>query len=82
MAFFGLSKKSHKGTIDKWYKAQRDSDKAWFIYGYFIEHPTLPRNRLCSTSRVVNQYGNEVETLNSRYTLGTPRAEKTEEDNF
>lgn len=85
MAFFGLSKKPHKGVIANWYRVERTdskNNKMTFIQGNFMNHPKLRSHHVRSTSEVVNQYGNEVETLNSRYTLGTPRAEKTEEDNF
>lgn len=78
--------KPHKGTINNWKIVYVDTtllenletmDKdmrgslGFYIYG---TNPN-PRHTWIRTSLVVKHEGNEVETLNSRYTLGIPRTE-------
>lgn len=79
MAFLGLSKKPHKGTINNWRKIpciNGDTGQiTFYVIGTVNRHPQFGYTYSFSTSWVVNQYGDEIETNNSRYTLGTPRAE-------
>jgi hypothetical protein len=46
-------------------------EDGFIIWGYFDGHPEF-HSRYGHTSRVLVVNGNEIETLNSRYTLGTP----------
>jgi len=60
--------KPHKGVIDDWMYVGNSKSKR--ILGDFCSHPEYAGRRV-TTSRVVCIDGNEVETENSRYTLGT-----------
>jgi hypothetical protein len=63
--------KPHKGTINNWYK------KHWYgrhiIIGDFVDHHEFA-GKSGHTSYIVkhDEETGEVETRNSRYTLGTP----------
>lgn len=62
--------KPHKGRIDHWEK--HEVEGKYFFTGIFKDHPKFKGN-WGHTSMVVAQNENEVETLNSRYTLGNPK---------
>lgn len=68
--------KPHRGTIEDWYQEKVIGGSV--IVGTFIKHPYLGQNdkRSC-TSLIVSNDGHEIETLNSRYTLGCPRNTRT-----
>ncbi len=61
--------KPHKGTLSFWVK--RGIGPLYFYEGIFDDHPSF-KGTFGHTSLVVKQEGNEIETLNSRYTLGEP----------
>lgn len=65
--------KPHKGTLDQW-KKHPTYIGGYFFTGKFVDHPEFAGKK-GHTSRVVAQEGYEVETLNSRYTLGDPLLE-------
>lgn len=67
------------GFIDEWHIAEAfqplviDGDKYWnYVIGRFRDHPTFA-GRFGHTSAIIKRDGNNVETLNSRYILGTPK---------
>jgi hypothetical protein len=63
--------KPHKGTIDNWYKLPVQGRTV--IIGDFVDHPEFA-GKQGHTSYIVkhDKETGEVETRNSRYTLGTP----------
>lgn len=74
--------KPHKGTINNWKKVPIDTDKVRKFYnedpglGYIIagtvdNHPDFGRSNYFTSSWVVKREGNDIETRNSRYKLGT-----------
>jgi hypothetical protein len=63
------TEKPHRGTIENWRHV--DLHEGYVIVGRFTDHPWLRKHGGESmTSLVVSKNGNEIETLNSRYTLG------------
>lgn len=59
-------KKPHKGMVMNWrYVGDR-------IAGNFMDHPNFEAGERLRTSPVLRHHGNQIETRNSRYTLGTP----------
>jgi len=63
--------KPHKGTIINWYKQEYSEDLGlgYVIRGISLDHPDFGPGAM-RTSWVVAHEGNEIETRNSRYTLG------------
>lgn len=66
-----MSEKPHKGTIDQWFKLPCTSGLGYMICGDSVDHPEFGGGDI-RTSYVVKHEGSEVETRNSRYTLGNP----------
>ena len=62
-----MTTKPHKGTIDEWVKIR--AGIGYFIVGISIDHPQFAGQEM-HTSYVVSHVGDEIETRNSRYTLG------------
>lgn len=62
--------KEHKGTIDNWYKYPCKPGLGYVVCGYSVDHPEFAGDWM-HTSWVVKREGNEIETRNSRYTLGS-----------
>ena len=60
--------KLHKGKLEAWEKVLKPPFGYYFV-GKFVGHPIFD-GKQGHTSLVVFHSGNEVETLNSRYTLG------------
>lgn len=60
--------KPHKGAINLWTK-QRFEGGRYIVWGYSDGHPQFD-GKYFHTSEVLSHVGNEIETLNSRYTLG------------
>ncbi len=77
------SGKPHKGIIDHWYIEEFNKDDypdllpnlGYVIRGVPWNHPEFANCSWIRTSAIVKHDGNEVETLNSRYTLGEPKRE-------
>ena len=69
--------KPHLGKIEQWTKHHRGQCVS-FITGVFIGHPDF-HGTYGHTSMVIKYDGNEIETLNSRYTLGEPQAVLSED---
>lgn len=67
--------KPHRGTINDWRKhpVVGEAVQGYIILGEFVDHPRFMGKR-GHTSLVLQHDGDEIETLNSRYTLGTPAA--------
>lgn len=68
------AKKPHRGIIDEWRFVEQVKGHP-FVLGRFRNHPYLGKHGGYShTSEVVkvDKETGEIETLNSRYTLGTP----------
>lgn len=65
--------KPHKGTIDHWHKEEWPTigGLGYVIVGRSAGHPQFD-GRVIHTSYVVAKAGDEIETRNSRYTLGKP----------
>lgn len=61
--------KPHKGIIHGWYA--QNIENSYIIWGRSEGHPQF-NSRFIHTSLVIKRVGNEIETLNSRYTLGQP----------
>ena len=55
--------KPHKGRLAYWFPF----DNA--MVGFHLDHAVHPDGHFIITSVVMNREGNEIETLNSRYTL-------------
>jgi len=70
------NKKPHMGTINNWFKQECPSDLGlgYAIEGMSLDHSYFAGGRM-RTSYVVKHEGNEIETRNSCYTLGTAQAE-------
>jgi hypothetical protein len=68
--------KPHKGTIENWFKLACKQGLGYAICGWAVGHPQFNGEGIC-TSYVVehDEATGEVETRNSRYTLGKPRKE-------
>ena len=69
--------KPHRGVIEQWIKLPHKSscmdDLGFRISGLYKGHPNQREGEnAIITSFVVMRRGNEIETNNSRYTLGTP----------
>ncbi len=67
----GGSAKPHRGTISEWYPASCEDGLGYLIFGVSVDHPEFA-GRDMHTSYIVKHDGNEIETRNSRYTLGDP----------
>jgi len=69
------SDKPHNGIITDWQKFYTHGDDGevdgYVIVGVSVGHERFD-GRCMRTSSVVAQQGDEIETLNSRYTLGDP----------
>lgn len=79
-------KKPHKGVIENWRKIKLNKDEIelciahycekpglkYIIAGTCIRHPEFGTSYRFMSSWVVKHRGNEIETRNSRYTLGKP----------
>ena len=66
--------KPHRGIIENWCRASVPG--GYVIVGKFLDHPYLGKHGgLSITSLIVHEDGAEVETQNSRYTLGWIRSE-------
>lgn len=68
------TEKPHKGTIESWFKWPRPPSGyglGYVIVGHSVCHPEFGGGPI-RTSLVVKHEGSEIETLNSRYTLGRP----------
>lgn len=79
------NRKPHRGTIEDWFEEPFDKELVrsvygedpglgYFIRGWCIAHPIFGTSSSFHTSWVVKRKGNEIETRNSKYTLGTPRS--------
>ncbi len=80
-----VTSKPHMGLVEDWWQEHFDNDEVqkmynekpglgYIIRGTCIRHPKFGTSTHFNTSWVVKHDGNEIETRNSRYTLGTPRA--------
>lgn len=70
-----MSTKPHFGTINNWSESHMTSrGLGYIIMGESDGHPQFSGGPIY-TSYVVKRDGDEIETRNSRYTLGTPREE-------
>jgi hypothetical protein len=69
-----MTEKPHKGRIEQWEKQTAADDKT-IVWGVFANHPEFGENVFGHTSYIVShdEATGEIETRNSRYTLGTPR---------
>ena len=78
-----MTDKPHKGIINDWWEVPFDKDIVRSHYdedpglGYFIRgrvygHVLYGSTSSFHTSWVVSRNGSEIETRNSRYTLGAP----------
>ena len=64
------AQKEHKGIITDWLEERcGDYGLGYIITGLSEGHPQFD-GRLIHTSYIIKRDGNEIETLNSRYTLG------------
>ena len=72
VALASVHGKPHLGTLDDWWMADANHGLDYIIRGKFVGHPQFD-GLYGHTSYVVKREGNEIETRNSRYTLGTPR---------
>lgn len=69
-----VTAKPHKGTVENWIKwptSQKNCGLGYMIVGDSIGHPQYDGIAI-RTSYVVKHEGDEIETKNSRYTLGRP----------
>src|SRR4051812_45481750 len=68
--------KPHKGTLNGWFEQPCGDEYGlgYLIRGRFMDHPDFA-GQFGHTSYVVKRDSNEIETRNSRYTLGTPYVE-------
>lgn len=77
--------KPHKGTIESWRKIKLTKEEisycskiygekcgTYYIFGTCINHPEFGTTNMFRSSWIVKRRGNEIETRNSRYTLGKP----------
>lgn len=64
--------KPHRGRLEQWVKVHHGSC-VFHCEGIFIGHPDF-HGTYGWTSVVLKEDGNEIVTLNSRYTLGAPKA--------
>lgn len=67
--------KPHKGRLELWRKVEWYD--GYIFVGVFNGHPRFHGKR-GHTSKVVGAVGSEIETMNSRYTLGDPEPESTQ----
>ena len=70
-----MTEKPHKGRIEQWDEATRvanDGREYTVVWGLFVDHPEWTDNSYGHTSYLVsrNYLTGEIETRNSRYTLG------------
>jgi len=63
--------KEHKGIIEDWYEHPCSHGLEYYICGTSMSHPKFSGGWF-HTSWVVKKDGDEIETRNSRYTLGKP----------
>lgn len=70
--------KPHLGRLEQWEKHYRGTCP-YFYTGIFVGHPQY-HGTMGYTSLVVKEDGNEIETLNSRYTLGEAKKVLTMEE--
>lgn len=70
--------KPHLGQLEQWVKVRRGTCPHFYT-GIFIGHPYF-HGTWGHTSLVLKEDGNEIETLNSRYTLGKPQKVLTMEE--
>lgn len=63
--------KPHRGRIEDWVQSKCIGGS--IIVGTCVDHPQFGTSNTFHTSLLVSNDGHEIETLNSRYTLGTPR---------
>lgn len=68
-----MTDKPHKGRIEDWFEIAV-SDKGNVIFGRAVGHPDFDGEDI-RTSFVVKRDGDEIETRNSRYTLGRHASE-------
>lgn len=74
-----MTEKPHKGRIEQWEKVTYtfpEEPARTLVWGLFVDHPEWMENSYGHTSYIVAQDGNEIETRNSRYTLGEPYDEE------
>lgn len=78
--------KMHMGRIENWRKIKLTKDQkdscfehygerpglGYYIGGTCINHPRFGTTKMFTSSWIVKRKGNEIETRNSRYTLGCP----------
>jgi hypothetical protein len=75
-----LEPKPYRGIIENWRRSPVD-EGGYVIIGWFLNHPTLGKHGGESkTSLVVNENDSQVETLNSRYTLGWVQLHSKEQE--
>lgn len=68
--------KPHKGTINNWISfPHHGPGLGFFIVGDAVDHPQFGSTPI-RTSWVVSEDGDEIETRNSRYTLGRKAIEQ------
>ena len=69
--------KPHKGTINNWFKwsVEGMSGLGYVIVGDSLDHPQFGGGAI-RTSYVVAKIDDEIETRNSRYTLGRKAIEQ------
>ena len=67
--------KPHKGTLNLWRKVTYSN--GYNYEGIFEGHPEF-NGSMGYTSLILKEEGKEIETLNSRYTLGEPLPENME----
>lgn len=64
-----MSEKPHRGVISNWRLENLAGEQV--AIGLLESHPEF-KGRACHTSKIVERRGSEIETMNSRYTLGEP----------
>lgn len=64
--------KPHYGTINNWHERITEGGLGYIVIGLSDGHPQFDGGPIY-TSSVIARAGNEIETRNSRYTLGQPR---------
>lgn len=66
--------KPHKGRIEKWVRQETNIPARSVVWGHFHGHPDFPEGSFGHTSYIVShdEATGEIETRNSRYTLGEP----------
>jgi hypothetical protein len=71
-----MTEKPHKGRIEQWEEVEVGDYT--IVIGLFVDHPEWMENSYGQTSYLVsrNYLTGEIETRNSRYTLGEPYDEE------